>query len=73
MSYTLRKIYKCDLCGKREMSSINFGVESFPNPNWHGSNKKDGMCLCPDCTDAFKNLRLEYYKNLKSRNKSDNV
>ena len=35
--------------------------------------KKDGICLCPDCSNAFKDLRFEQYKNLKFRNKSDDV
>ena len=47
------------------MSSVNFGVQEFPNPNWLGSNKENGICLCPDCADIFKDLRLERYKKTK--------
>lgn len=61
MSYKLRRIYKCDLCSKKEMASVDFGVQSFPNPNWLGSKKEDGICLCPDCADKFKGLKLEQY------------
>ena len=64
MSYKLRKIYKCNICGKEELSEISFGNEGLPNMRWSGSTLQNGICLCDECSRAFRDLKMEYYNRV---------
>ena len=65
MSYTLRKIFKCDLCGKREMASMAFGVQDFSNPHWSGSNKKKKKTVYVYVQIVLTHLKICDLNNIK--------
>lgn len=57
MSYRRMRVYRCDICGKREVGSKPIGFWHLPL-GWHGSYKRNGRCLCGRCFKAFGSLSM---------------
>lgn len=51
MSWTKKRVYKCDVCGKLQpVSRYNHGAPAF----WRHTGNRHGFTICDKCRDAIE-------------------